>query len=153
MSRPSVLTMESRSPPGRPLTVAAEFILDGRPLLEHCQRATGRKFGLVSPFGWTKPDHQLAVAERLLLRRPALLPTGRREFLVCGECADLGCGCISAAVQLEDGCYIWSDFGHENDYDSGSLQLFPMGKFVIREEELNRVLGRYVPGLTRPAGE
>lgn len=149
MSRANVLSMEPTTPPGRPLIVAAEFIVDGRPLLEHCDRATGKHFDLVSPFGWTKPDHQLEVAERLLLRRPALLPTGRREFLVCGECADLGCGCISANVRLEEGHYIWSDFGYENDYDPGSLQLFPMGKFVIPEEDLTRLLCRHVSGLTR----
>lgn len=151
MSRTNVLTMESRTPPGRPLLVAAEFILDRRPLLEHVERASGQTFDLVSPFGWAKPDHQLQVAERLLLRQPALLPTGRREFLVCPECADLGCGCISADVRLEDGNYIWSDFGYENDYDLGSLRLYPMGNFVIPEEDLNHLLCRHVSGLTRSA--
>ena len=89
--------------------------------------ATGRAFDLVSPFGWTPPDHQLAVAERLLLTRPPLLPTGRRELLVCPECADLGCGYISAAVRREGGRYIWSEIGYETDYDPGGLSLFPMG--------------------------
>jgi hypothetical protein len=151
VSRANVLTMEWRSGPRRPYLVAAEFILDGRPLLEHCERATGQTFDLVSPFGWTPPDHQLALAERLLLGQPPLLPTGRQEFLVCPECADLGCGCISAAVQYEDGCFIWSDFGYENDYDPGSLLLFPMIRFVIPAGDVTQLLGGHIPGLTGPA--
>jgi hypothetical protein len=131
--------------------VAAEFLVDGRPLLEHCERATGQAFDLVSPFGWTLPDHQLAFAERLLLRRPPLLPTGRQVFLVCPECADLGCGCISAVVQSEEGYYVWSDFGYENDYDPGSLRVFPMGRFIFPEGDVTRALRGRVPGLSGPA--
>jgi hypothetical protein len=152
VSRVNVLTVDWRSGSRRPYLVAAEFVIDGRPLLEHCERATGQIFDLVSPFGWTPPDHQLALAQRLLLRRPPLLPTGRQEFLVCPECADLGCGCISAVVQSEDGCDIWSDFGYENDYDPGSLQLFPMGRFFFLEGEVARLLGGVVPGLTDTLG-
>ena len=152
MSRVNVLTMEWRSSSRRPQLVAAEFVIDGRPLLEHCERATGKTFDVVSPFGWTPPDHQLVLAQRLLLRRPPLLPTGRREFLVCPECADLGCGCISAVVQSEDGCCIWSDFGYENDYDPNSLQLFPMGRFIFTEGEVARLLGGVVSGLTDTLG-
>ena len=147
-----MLTLESRSGPRRPHLVAAEFIVDGRSLLNHCERATGQTFDFVSPFGWTPPDHQLALAERLLLRRPPLLPSGRREFLVCPECADLGCGCISAIVHSEDGCFIWSDFGYENDYHPASLWLFPMGRLIVPEEDVTRLLGGHVPGLTRPGG-
>ena len=152
VSRVNVLTVEWRSGLRRPHLVSAELVVDGRPLLEHCERATGQTFDLVSPFGWTTPDHQLVLARRLLLRRPPLLPSGRREFLVCPECADLGCGCISAVIKSGDGCYIWSDFGCENDYDPGSLQLFPMGKFVFPEGDVARLLGGVVPGLADTLG-
>jgi hypothetical protein len=152
VSRANVLTVELRCGPRRPHLVTAEFIVDGRPLHEHCERATGQIFDLVSPFGWTPPDHQLALAERLLLRQPPLLPTGRQEFLVCPECAGLGCGCISAVVQSKDGCYVWSDFGYENEYDPGSLHLFPMGRIVIPAGDVTRLLNGHVPGLTGSAG-
>lgn len=149
MSRVNLLTVEWRSSPRRPSRVAAEFFIDGRPLLEYCERATGQTFDLLSPFGWTAPEHQLAVGRRLLLRSSPVLPSGRREILVCPECGeDLGCGCISALVRSEEGCYIWSEFGYENDYDPGSLQLFPMGRFVFPESEVARLLGGVVPGLT-----
>jgi hypothetical protein len=151
VSRVNVLSVEWRSGPRRPGLVAAEFFVDGRPLLEYCERATRETFDLVSPFGWTPADRQRALAERLLLRRPPLLPTGRQELLVCPECADLGCGCISAVVQHEEGCYVWSDFGYENNYDPGSLRLFPMGRFTFPERELTRLLGGIVPGLSEPA--
>lgn len=152
MGRINVLTVENRSGPRRPHLVSAEFIVDGRPLLEHCEKATGETFDLVSPFGWTPPDHQLAVAERLLLRGPPLLPTGRREILVCPECAGLDCGCVSAVIHLGDGFYIWSDFGYENDYDPTSLHLFPMGKFIFVERDLPRLLAGHVPGLNDSEG-
>jgi hypothetical protein len=128
--------------------VAAEFFVDGRSLLEHCERAAKQTFDLVSPFGWTPAEYRLEVAQRLLLRRPAVLTTGRREFLVCPECADLACGCISAIVERAEGCYFWSNFGYEASGDPVSLQLFPMGRIVVREDELFRLLSRIVPRLT-----
>src|SRR5205807_1544048 len=114
----------------RPHLLAAEFILDGRPLLEHCEGATGQTFDLVSPFGWTAPDYQLALAESLLLRRPPLLATGRQQFLVCPECADIGCGAITAAVRSEGGYFVWELFGYENDYDPDLPWLFPVGRMA-----------------------
>ena len=102
----------------------------------------------MSPFGWTPPDYQKVVAQRLLLRQPPLLPSGRQELLVCPECADLGCGCISAMVQREDGNYVWRDFGYENDCDPNSLRLFPLGRFIFPAREVIRLFGGIVPGLT-----
>jgi hypothetical protein len=132
--------------------VAAEFIIDGRPLLEHCERAAGRTFDLVSAFGWTLLEHQRALAERMLLRRSPLLPSGRQELLVCPECADLGCGCISAVIHAEDKYFFWSDFGSENNYDPGSLSLFPMGKFIFLKEDVIGLLASLVPGLNGTTG-
>jgi hypothetical protein len=51
-------------------------------------------------------------------------------------------------VQSERNCYVWSDFGYENDYDPDCLHLFSMGKFVFPEDEVTRLLGGVVPGLT-----
>lgn len=147
MPRINVLSVEWRSHHRKPELAIAELLLDGRPLLEQCQGATGETFDLVSPFGWTPPAHQQAVAQRLLLRQPALLPTGRRELLVCPICADLGCGCISAAVRLEDGRYVWSDLGYENDYDPEASSIFPMGSFTMPEEMVNSIICNLVPGI------
>ena len=148
MSRVSTLTVESHAAPRRPHLVTAEFFIDGRSLLEHSERAAKQTFDLVSPFGWTPAEYQLEVAQRLLLRQPAVLTSGRREFIVCPECADLACGCISAIVERAEGCFVWSDFGHEASGDPDSLLLFPMGRIVVREDDVMRLLGTIIPGLT-----
>jgi hypothetical protein len=152
VSRVNALTVKWGGVLRRPHLVAVEFVIDGRPLSEYCERATGETFDLSSPFGWTLLDHQLVLAQRLLLRQPPILLTGRREFLVCPECADLGCGCISAVVRSEKGFYIWSDFGYENEVDPGSLQLFPMGRFIFPEDEVAGVLSKVIPGLIDTLG-
>lgn len=131
----------------RPGLVASEFFLDGRLLLEHCERSARKSFDLISPVGWTFPDYQAAFAERLLLRQPAVLPSDRRELLVCPECADLGCGCISADVTSDGENFVWGEVGYENDYDPDILMIFPMGRFVIPKTELLHQLRGHVPGL------
>jgi hypothetical protein len=148
MVRVNVLTVELRIARRRPHLVAAEFLIDGRPLLEHCEAATGQSYDRVSPFGWTPPDYQRALAESLLLRRPPLLSTGRQQFLVCPECADIGCGSITAIVRSEGDYLVWEQFGYENNYDPASPWLFPMGAMVIPEQAVSRLLSLHVPGLT-----
>ncbi|WP_166831532.1 hypothetical protein [Thalassoroseus pseudoceratinae] len=127
--------------------VTSELILDGRPLLEHCERSAKQTFDVVSPIGWTSPDYQTAFVERLLLRQPAVLPSGRREVLVCPECADLGCGCISADVSSDGEYFVWNEIGYENNYAPEMLSIFPMGRFVIPKAELLHQLRGCIPDL------
>ncbi len=127
--------------------VTSEFVLDGCLLREHCERSAKQTFNVVSPIGWTSPDYQTAFVERLLLRQSAVLPSGRREILVCPECADLGCGCISADVSSDGDYFVWDEIGYENDYDPEMLLIFPMGRFVIPKAELLHLLRGYVPEL------
>lgn len=129
----------------RPGLVTGEFVLDGSLLLEQCERSTKKTYDVVSPIGWTLPDYQISFVERLLLRQQALLPSGRRELLVCPECADLGCGCISANVSSEADYFVWDEIGYENDYDPEMLVIFPMGRFVISKAELFHQIRGYVP--------
>jgi hypothetical protein len=125
--------------------IAGEFILDGCSLLEHCKRATHQEYGKVSPLGWTPADYQRSFVERLLLREPALLLSGRRELLVCPECADLGCGCISAEVSLEGDYFLWNHLGYENNYDPEMTRLFAMGSFAFHRDAFVRQLSAYIP--------
>lgn len=127
--------------------VTSEFVLDGHLLLEHCERSTRQTYDLVSPIGWTSSEYETAFVDRLLLRLPAVLPSGRRELLVCPECADLGCGCISANVSSDGDYFVWDEFGYENNYDSEMLLIFSMGRFVIPKAELVHLLCGYVPDL------
>lgn len=127
--------------------VTSEFVLDGRLLREHCERSAKQTFDVVSPIGWTSPGYQTAFVERLLLRQSAVLPSGRREVLVCPECADLGCGCISADMSSDGDYFVWDEIGYENDYDPEMLLIFPMGRFEIPKAELFHLLRGYVPDL------
>lgn len=145
MSRLNLIEFRRHTARNRPLLVTSEFVLDGRLLLEHCERSTKQTYDFVSPIGGTLPDYHLEFVERLLLRRPSILPSGRRELLVCPECADLGCGCISAMVLSDGDCFIWDKLGYENNYDPESLLIFPMGRFVISKAELLHQLRGHVP--------
>ncbi|WP_145447825.1 hypothetical protein [Gimesia panareensis] len=147
MRRVDSIIIEWRKARQRPELVTGEFILNGRPFLEHCELATKQTYDVVSPVGWTTPDYQSAFVERLLLRQPAVLPSGRREVLVCPECADLGCGCISADMASEGDYFVWSEIGYENDYDPEMSVIFPMGQFVIPKDELLHQIRRYIPDI------
>ena len=49
--------------------------------------------------------------DRLLGRRPSEhLAAGRVPLLVCGSCGDLGCGQLTAALDIADAKVSWSDF-------------------------------------------
>ncbi|MEU2348551.1 hypothetical protein [Modestobacter sp. NPDC049651] len=65
---------------------------------------------------WWSPD-SLAV-ETLLGRRPApCLESGRIPLLVCGECGDLACGAVTAALDMGAREVTWSEFRWENGYE------------------------------------
>jgi hypothetical protein len=123
--------------------IASEFEIDGRSLQDHLERAVKRKFEVASPIGWTKGEYLGAYARRLLLLAPPVLPSGRRELLVCPECADLACGCLSAEITIDNDHVRWSALGRENDFDAESLMLFGLGAFVFQRCEYERLLRGY----------
>jgi len=131
----------------QPTVITGEFLIDGRTLLEHCERATKQRFDLVSPFGSTAPEYQLAFAEQLLLKRPAELASGRRALLVCSQCADLSCGCISASITADGDYFIWDEIGYEINDDGFSLQIFPMGRMVFLKYDLHRIVEDAISGI------
>jgi hypothetical protein len=147
LHRISSIKVEWRTARRRPGFVAAEFVLDGCLLLDHCERSTKDSFDVVSPLGWTPLEYQISFVERLLLRQPALLISGRRELLVCPECADLDCGCISAEVSEEEDCFVWDEIGYENNYDPNMQRIFSMGRLVVSKAELLHQLREHVPHL------
>lgn len=54
----------------------------------------------------------------LLGKRPTVgLDTGRVYLYVCGECGDLGCGAITAALEVKPDRITWSQFAWEDGYD------------------------------------
>jgi hypothetical protein len=130
---------------GRPVRrhaerIAGEYLIDGCLLQEHVERAAKRRLDLVSPVGWTTQDYQRQYAQRLLLQTGAVLPSGRREVLVCPECADLACGCLSVEITIGEGRVIWSRLGYENNYDPESLNLLGIGSFVFAMQQYESLL-------------
>lgn len=66
----------------------------------------------------------------------------RVMLFVCPECADLGCGAITAALHSADSTITWSDFKHENNYDESMTRNFPcVGPFAFNIESYRLVLG------------
>ena len=64
------------------------------------------------------------------------------NLFVCPECADLGCGAITAALRSEGDTMTWSDFKHENSYDPSMTTSFPgVGPFAFAIQPYRRVLG------------
>ena len=134
------LILESRAVPHRPHLIADDLVIDGGPLREHIERATGDRFDLISPLGWQPSRYQQEYAARLIGAEPARLSSGRCELLVCPECGDLGCGCVSCRVARIGPFVVWSELGWEADHDPSGLVRFPMGSFRFRADELARTL-------------
>lgn len=91
-----------------------DFHVSGVSLL---RRLAWENADLVSCLGWGNPNHQAELTERLLLRRPPELTSGRHMLYVCGECGDIGCGAITVAIRKEPSVIVWSEFGFENNYE------------------------------------
>jgi hypothetical protein len=143
MRRLNTITLVWRNVRRHAERIASEFAVDGRLLQEHIERASKHPVDLASPIGWTNPDHLRQYARRLLLIAKPVLPSGRRELLVCPECADLGCGCLSAEIHIAEGQVTWSELGYENNYDPESLTIFGIGAFVFRLDEYEGLLKGY----------
>lgn len=110
---------------------ARDLLIDGRSLKEHLERALGRTFAVVSPLGRATLEYERSYLFRLLLLEEPELPSGRRELLVCPLCADLGCGCVAAFVEIREGQVLWHDFAWESPYDPSVLTCYPHVAFLF----------------------
>ncbi len=84
-----------------------------------------------------------ADVERLFLRRPADLPSGRHSLLVCPVCGDTGCTCVSTVIERSNDTFIWHSFGWENSYDEDAPRLddfLDKGPLRFDAAEYERVL-------------
>ena len=144
--RLNTLSVKSCAVRRRSLLVVGDLFIDGTALLNLVERAFGSKFDLVSPLDWMPVDYLRAYAERLIAAGPSILPSGRCELLVCPECGDLGCGCISCVVARDGDFIAWSELGWETSDDPTGISLFPMGGFRFAAASLAGTLG--LPGVT-----
>jgi hypothetical protein len=91
-----------------------DFVIDGVSLL----RTAHGEGNLVTELNRSWWSQDTPAVETLLGRRPAPnLDSGRIPLLVCGECGDLACGAVTAALDVGDSEVTWSDFRWENGYE------------------------------------
>jgi len=94
-------------------------------------------FDLIGNFGWSenKEYENKQIDEFLGLEKPEL-ETGRTCFYVCPECGDIGCGAITAKIEMTDKNIIWKDFGYENNYSEPDLTDYKeIGPFTFDKKQ------------------
>jgi hypothetical protein len=110
-----------------------DFVVDGRSLLDLLGG-----LALVGCLGWGDGVVQRAAAERLLLRLPSGLESGRVPLYVCAECGDLDCGAVTAHIERTADAFVWSDFGMEGGAGS-EVTRYPkwkdLGPFAFHKTE------------------
>jgi hypothetical protein len=93
-----------------------DFLIDGRRLTQLLFTKGYGGIDLIPSFGWPgEAGRQMEreAAARLLRMAEPDLPKERCSLLVCPECADLGCGVVTAVVERESDRYVWREFGFE----------------------------------------
>ena len=109
-----------------------DFVVDSCSIYDElCDRG----YDFVSCLGWLEEGSDGEARNRLSLLAPGDLPSGRCSLFVCPECADLGCGSISARISKADDVVVWSDLGYENDYEPSFHPLPDLGPFSFPVRE------------------
>ena len=73
------------------------------------------KFDVISPFGWGNKIYEREIIKEFTGQKRPAISSGRIMIYVCSECGDIGCGCISADIEITDDKVIWKKFGYENN--------------------------------------
>jgi hypothetical protein len=119
--RPAVLrrTVHDGNVVRRPESHFLDFVIDGQPLSDLVPEGKGLVTPLNRPWLATLPD----AVEQLCGRQPcAALALGRVPLLVCGECGDLACGAVTAALDVGQTATTWAEFRWED----GSAPTIPI---------------------------
>jgi hypothetical protein len=89
---------------------------------------------------------------RLLGAPPPPQLDGRTAMYVCAECGDLGCGAVTAVVEVEGDQVVWRDFGYQNDYGAFDQDAVfaGVGPFTFDRDEYSAVL-RHFRSLVTPS--
>jgi len=115
-----------------PETHFLDLVVDGRSIREMVDGGTGHVTKLCRPWLHAVPES----VDRLLGRLGTDgLPENRVALLVCGMCGDLGCGAVTAQLNLSQDQVSWSNFlweGGVGDWEGGvgdpaSIDLAPEG--------------------------
>lgn len=91
-----------------------DFVVDGHSLWH----ALGKRHDMVSILCPEFDQQETSKSVRQLLLRDETDPSAARiAIFVCAECADMGCGAITALVEKTADSITWRAFGYENDYE------------------------------------
>jgi hypothetical protein len=121
-----------------------DFIVDDRPLLFQLS-----DLDAVSPLASDVPPAIFTAQVRsLLLETDAPLPGGRYVIYGCPECADLGCGAVTAVIEKEGDDFIWRDFAWQTQ-EEADLELngyHGIGPFRFAGAEYRAALASLLDG-------
>ncbi len=109
-----------------------DFIISGQSLGQLIGIFTSDQIGI---FGWI-PDkwYENDRIDEFLGLIPPELTTGRTKFYVCPECGDIGCGAITAKIEVTEKQIIWSGFGYETNYSEPDLSGYhEIGPFAFEK--------------------
>jgi hypothetical protein len=81
-----------------------DFLVDGASL--HAMLDAGR-LDLIGGFGWGSSEWRKLYMNRLLLREPSELESGRVPIFVCAECGDIACGALTARIVESPDGFRW----------------------------------------------
>ncbi|WP_020603856.1 hypothetical protein [Spirosoma spitsbergense] len=107
-----------------------DFIVSGQSLGQLVSAFMADRIGI---FGWI-PDkwHENDRVDEFLGLIPPELTTGRTSFYVCPECGDIGCGAITAKIEVTEKQVIWKEFGYETNYSAPDLSRYQeVGPFIF----------------------
>jgi hypothetical protein len=88
--------------------------------------------GLISPFGWGNNDYELEIIKEFRGQKIPQIPSKRLMIYVCADCGDIGCGAITADLEINDDKVIWKNFGYEDnssEIDFNSFKDIPPFEF------------------------
>jgi hypothetical protein len=115
-----------------------DFVVDGRSLADLLGASEGDRVGRLD-----RDDREGNAQSIRVLTGEAAGDFGpdRVMLFVCPECADLGCGAITAALRSNGDGFQWSDFKYENSYDPSMTTNFPaVGPFTFAAGAYRRAL-------------
>jgi hypothetical protein len=92
-----------------------DLIVNGVSLWERLGKPHDMVSVLCADYAETETSKAL---DRLLLTEGDV-PNARTPLFICAECGDFGCGAITVSVKRTNDKVVWSDFGYENNYESG----------------------------------
>jgi hypothetical protein len=70
---------------------------------------------------------------------------GRVPLYICPECADLGCGCVSARIIEDDDSFAWLELAFENNYEPGPTEVFDVRPFDFEKRAYEAAVRRFWP--------